>query len=367
MNKKSIFMVDGQPVNNIKEVSELLGRKVTKRDVLDGLVEGVTVSTVDIEDTTPNTPGDTTPEDNKSDTIATTHIEDASIKNLVTPAPLVPGEVTTEVKVEDAATPDINTEDNAAPESAMTKDTAAMTDEELQELALKQLEDEPTNEDEDNHDLPEGTVHCMVCKKVIEDEDDLVLTDEGHPVCVACNEAQYNKLPDTKEEVDVPENTTPDAPTDKNKVGLTLQEKLALITKPKEVKKNKGKTVKIDPTKPVEFPERGSYTDPKDLKKFYKQLTDAQLDEWLELEGLVYKASGNLSIDRMRKCMAIMDAHFPKEPGKGKKKSKYADFTTEQLVEMCMENDVEIKDAKGDMRILRMYTVMALKEAGILE
>lgn len=333
-------MVDGQPVNNIKEVSDIVGRKVTKREILDGTVEGVTMSTVEIEDA-------------------------------ATPEVIIPETTKPEVKIEDAATPGVNTEEATTLDATEVPNTADLTDEELQELALKQLEDEPTNE-EDSHDLPEGTVHCMLCKKVIEDEDDLVLTDEGYPVCVACNEAQYNKLPDTKEEVDVPDPVTPDpvtpdVPTDKNKVGLTLQEKLALITKPKEVKKTKGKAVKIDPTKPVEFPERGSYTDPKDLKKFYKQLTDAQLDEWLELEGLVYKESGNVPIDRMRKCMAIMDAHFPKEPGKGKKKSKYADFTTEQLVEMCMENDVEIKDAKGDMRILRMYTIMALKEAGILE
>jgi hypothetical protein len=34
------------------------------------------------------------------------------------------------------------------------------------------------------------------------------------------------------------------------------------------------------------YPEVGHYEDAKDLKKFYKHCTDAQLDEWLEVEGL---------------------------------------------------------------------------------
>jgi len=70
----------------------------------------------------------------------------------------------------------------------------------------------------------------------------------------------------------------------------------------------------------------------------------------------------------MRMSMAIQDKHFPKEPSKSaKKKAKYADFTTEQLVEMAIANDIEVKDDKGDMRILRMYTIMALRNAGIIE
>lgn len=122
-------------------------------------------------------------------------------------------------------------------------------------------------------------------------------------------------------------------------------------------------------TPEVTYPEVGTVTEQKDLKKVYKKLTDAQLDEWLAIEGLTdqVKLSGHASIDRMRKCMAITALHFPKEPSASSKKSKYSDFTTEQLVQMALDNDVIVKDDKGDPRILRMYTIVALKEAGILE
>jgi hypothetical protein len=33
---------------------------------------------------------------------------------------------------------------------------------------------------------------------------------------------------------------------------------------------------------------------------------------------------------------------------------------------MAMDNDIEVKDDKGNMQILRMYTIMALKNAGLI-
>ena len=69
----------------------------------------------------------------------------------------------------------------------------------------------------------------------------------------------------------------------------------------------------------------------------------------------------------MRKCMAIKDYHFPRQTKAKRSKSKYADYTTEDLLEMALENDVEVKDSKGNLRILRMYCIMALREAGIIE
>lgn len=128
-----------------------------------------------------------------------------------------------------------------------------------------------------------------------------------------------------------------------------------------------SKDKKVTVEAKVGYPEVGSVADHKALKKVYKGLTDEQLDEWLSLEGLTdkVKLSGHGPIDRMRKCMAITNLHFPK-PVAVKTKSKYADYTTEQLVQMAMDNEIEVKDDKGDMRILRMYTIMALKEAGIL-
>lgn len=114
----------------------------------------------------------------------------------------------------------------------------------------------------------------------------------------------------------------------------------------------------------VQYPEVGAI-DEKGLKKLYKKLSDSQIDEWLELEGLTYKKCDHEAINRMRKCMAITQYHFPKI-SVPKKASKYAEYSTEKLVEMCMENDVMLKDDKGDARILRMYCIMGLREAGVI-
>jgi hypothetical protein len=117
----------------------------------------------------------------------------------------------------------------------------------------------------------------------------------------------------------------------------------------------------------VEYPEPGSFKDEKALKKFYKQLSDEQLDEWIELEGLKYKECEHPSINRMRKCMAIRELHFPTKPkANTKSKSKYSHFSTEQLVEMANEAGIPVKDSKGSDQILRMYTIMALREKGLI-
>jgi hypothetical protein len=117
----------------------------------------------------------------------------------------------------------------------------------------------------------------------------------------------------------------------------------------------------------VEYPEPGTYKTEKELKKFYKQLSDAQLDEWLELEGLEYKPCEHEAINRMRKCMAILALHFPKQSKPNKSsKSKYSQYTTEELVQMANDNNIEVRDSKGSEPIKRMYTLMSLKQAGIL-
>lgn len=119
----------------------------------------------------------------------------------------------------------------------------------------------------------------------------------------------------------------------------------------------------------TEYPEVGDFEDEKAIKKYIKKLSNEQLAEWVEIEGAEYKPTEHESINRMRQAMAIKELHFPhlkKTPGIKKSKSKYAAYTTEQLVQMAMDADVEVRDDKGDMRILRMYTIMALKEAKIL-
>ncbi len=113
------------------------------------------------------------------------------------------------------------------------------------------------------------------------------------------------------------------------------------------------------------YPEVGHFTEQKDLQKFYKHLSDEQLQEWLELEGLEYTPSDSEPIARMRKCMAILYKHFPKKAAT-KKKSKYADFTNEQLVQMAVDNDIAFELCE-DERILRMRAIMALRANSIIE
>lgn len=120
----------------------------------------------------------------------------------------------------------------------------------------------------------------------------------------------------------------------------------------------------------TEYPEVGYFADEKALKKYIKGISNEALQGWCDLEGAEYKPCDHESINRMRMAMAIKGLHFPDtvaKKGSSKKKSKYADYSTEDLVQMAIDNDVEVRDDKGDMRILRMYTIMALKDAGILE
>jgi len=124
--------------------------------------------------------------------------------------------------------------------------------------------------------------------------------------------------------------------------------------------------VEEDTTEDLVYPEVGDYEDSADLKKFYKKLSVEQLEEWVELEGLEVKATDSPQIYRMRLCMAILYKHFPKAESKPKSKRKYTQ-STEELVAMALDNDVEVKDDKGNEQILRMYTIMALKKAGLLD
>jgi hypothetical protein len=113
------------------------------------------------------------------------------------------------------------------------------------------------------------------------------------------------------------------------------------------------------------FPEKGAYTDSKELQKFYKHLTDEQLNEWIEVEGLEYNPSDSAPIERMRKCMAILYSHFPKAPAK-KKQSKYSQYSLEDLVTLAVDNDVPVEPT-DDERIMRMRTIMALRAHKVIE
>jgi hypothetical protein len=115
------------------------------------------------------------------------------------------------------------------------------------------------------------------------------------------------------------------------------------------------------------YPEVGDFADQKTLQKFYKQLDTAVLEDWASVEGLEYKACPDSEpIHRMRVAMAILYKHFPKAPAKGKKKSKYSDFTTEDLIKMAVDNDVPVEVTEND-QIMRMRVIMALRAHNLLE
>jgi hypothetical protein len=113
------------------------------------------------------------------------------------------------------------------------------------------------------------------------------------------------------------------------------------------------------------LPEKGHFKEQKDLQKFYKHLSDEQLVEWVGLEGLEYNPSESAPINRMRMCMAILYHNFPK-PASAKKKSKYADYTNEALLQLAIDKDV-VFEMTDDDRILRMRAIMALRAAKVIE
>lgn len=114
------------------------------------------------------------------------------------------------------------------------------------------------------------------------------------------------------------------------------------------------------------YPEVGVFEDKKDLQKFYKHCTDVQLADWLELEGLTYTPSDSEPINRMRMCMAILYSRFPKAPSAGKKKSKYAEYSLDDLMALAIKHSIDFEMTDDD-RIMRMRAIMALRVAGIIE
>lgn len=113
------------------------------------------------------------------------------------------------------------------------------------------------------------------------------------------------------------------------------------------------------------YPEVGHFEDKKDLQKFYKHLSDEQLLEWVELEGLEFSPSDSAPINRMRMAMAVLYKHYPKAPA-AKKKSKYGDYGLEDLVQLALDNNVAYEPCE-DERIHRMRAIMALRANNILQ
>lgn len=126
-----------------------------------------------------------------------------------------------------------------------------------------------------------------------------------------------------------------------------------------------GKVNAIDFVKKNGYPEVGQFATEKDLQKFYKQLSQAQLDEWCKLEGLEYKPCPEQeAIHRMRAAMAILYKHFPREVAP-KKESKYKQYSTEDLVQMALDHSVAFEPCE-DARILRMRAIQALRANNVI-
>lgn len=310
---KTLFNVGGEIVSTVKEVNNILGRKVSKKDLMEGLVPEVTVT-----------------------------IEEDEVANEDTTAPAV----LEEAKEEEIATEEIE-------EEIHIKEVAPVT--------------------EDTQDI-EGKV-AGTSAMLLDEED---IAGVAKHIAEAKARAEARKTVGTSDKtskvIDLPIviHKDPNAPKPtleqlRNQLKTVYDRKVA---ENPELVKSAGKSSKADKYDDTitEFPEKGTFTVPEDLKKFYKKLPDARLDEWLELEGLTYTPNENPGINRMRKCMAMMDYHFVKEPSTSKKKkSKYGDYTTEDLIGMALDNNLAVKDDKGNERILRMYTIMSLKDAGLLE
>jgi hypothetical protein len=208
-------------------------------------------------------------------------------------------------------------------------------------------------------DIEAGKVEGVSLVEVTEEQDSLeltdveqtteVLTDTQEEVAIHTVEQAPEVSEDTEEEVDSEEATEVAEPTEEED---TVEEEAV-----------------AEPTvaEGIVYPEVGDFKEASDIKKYYKKLTVEQLEEWVELEGLEVARTDSPQIYRMRLAMAILYHHFPKAPAKASKKSsqKYP-LSTEEYVKMAMDNDIEVKDDKGNMQILRMYTIMALKNAGLI-
>jgi hypothetical protein len=114
------------------------------------------------------------------------------------------------------------------------------------------------------------------------------------------------------------------------------------------------------------YPEVGDFSDKKMLQKFYKQLDTTILEDWCEVEGLEYKpCPDSEQIHRMRVAMAILYKHFPKETKGKSKESKYKKYSTEELLQMAIDNEVPVEETSSEP-IMRMRTIMALRAAKVI-
>jgi polyhydroxyalkanoate synthesis regulator phasin len=239
MSKKG-YEFNGQVATNMRELCELLGKQVTKKQVQNGEVEGVTM--IDLDDSEVS--------DNQS-TIA--EAEDT------VQAAVDAGDIT----------------------------------------------------EQEGKDLIEDTI------ETIEDTGEPIEVFDGQEIDPDTDSPDDTEDDTNEDDIDGDINPEPTSDLDTLRAKLREQSERIKASKPQDTGKGKGKKGKETVDGDVEYPERGGFKAEKDLKKFYKKLTDAQLDEWLALEGLTdsVKLCDHEPINRMRKCMANTVELRPVTPG----------------------------------------------------
>lgn len=343
MANKTAYMVNGTMATNMKEVVNLLGASVTKRDILAGEVEGVSIIEIDAETGSPI-------------------LSEEQVADLEHKAEFA----SLEQQQEEAAMMSKLEEEGDSTEGD-TEDVEGDTDSSDDSTNLDHSEDDTDSQEGDTT----GELSCSICNCDI-DGDSYATDANDNPICDYCLEAARKEELAKQMGVDTgagkpvivtapTRNTPSNTPVIKPNGG-----------KPSVTPKKGGKIVVArNEAGEVEYPEKGVFPDEKAIKGYIKKLSDPELYEWCELEGVTWKTNEHDGINRMRAAMAMKSFHMgtaSASTGKSKKKGKYSDYTTEELVAMALEHDVDVKPYNGDdMRILRMYTIMALKDAGLLE
>lgn len=106
-----------------------------------------------------------------------------------------------------------------------------------------------------------------------------------------------------------------------------------------------------------------------ELKEAIKDIDTPTLEYLAKAMGAEWEPTYHANIHRMRVAQAVHRVFFPDlfQPKEAKKKKgKYGDLTTEQLMGMAKENKVKW-DQSGNEPIDRMRLIMALKASGHLE
>ena len=352
-------------VATVAEVKELLGdRKVTKKLIEEGAYPMVTLADA-VEDNN---------EDKATEEVAVTTESGIEVvmvgdapKDGVLVADATKEEVAEEVVVEDT-----------------TEQVAEVTEEvaEVVEPTVEEVTEEPTNEA-----VAEEPVAEVVEEPVAEVKEPIAMVDKaelakkgfvvGATVGIhddSMNEELLTAFLDADIDQAIIKSLHEDGVVLAVK-GLDVAipvEDLTVLAPPKADKPKKAPKVVVDPDKDG-YPEIGHFATEDSIKKYIKALSNEQLQEWCELEGATWNVHESGPINRMRMAMSIKAKHFPHLSagnGTGKKsksKSKYGDITNEQFAQMCLDNDVEVRDAKGDARIERMYMIMDLRKAGVIE